>query len=174
MLAGSALGAALALGCSNAEPPADTDPDVVANQYRAMTERINNRTGARQISVAELRSVIDGAGRAVLIDVRAPDERQVSVLPGAIAAEPEVPRVDVALLEDAVVVVYCTAGHRSGLAAVALERRLERPVHSLDGGMIQWFNEGGAVVTPDGGRADRIHPHSDDWARFIRRRKTEP
>ena len=69
-----------------------------------------------------------------------------------------------------VVVTYCTAGYRSGIAATQLEKRLGRPVYSLSGGIIEWFNDGGEVVDPASGEPrDRIHPYSAEWGRYVLR-----
>ncbi|MEM7264301.1 MAG: rhodanese-like domain-containing protein, partial [Planctomycetota bacterium] len=106
-------------------------------------------------------------------DIRETNEYEVARLPQAVHLAPSA--VDSIPLEalkkqtpaDVTVIAYCTAGYRSGLAAVALEKRLGRAVLNLDGGIISWFNAGGRVETPKGETADRIHPFGDDWAKFV-------
>ena len=48
-----------------------------------------------------------------------------------------------------------------------LERRLGRPVYNLDGGIIEWFNRGGAVVDPSGKPVDRIDAWGEPWSSFV-------
>jgi acyl-CoA thioesterase-1 len=75
--------------------------------------------------------------------------------------------LDLDLPPGATVVTYCTAGYRSGLAAVEIEKRLGRPVWNLTGGIIEWFNRGGAVFDPAGSPAARIHPYGEEWAKYV-------
>ncbi len=105
----------------------------------------------------------------VILDVRELKEMQVSMLPGARPAVPDQirsrPLGD--LPPDATVVTYCTAGYRSGLAAVELEKRLGRPVYNLDGGILAWFNQGGQVLDPGGRPVDRIDAWGEPWTSFV-------
>jgi sulfur-carrier protein adenylyltransferase/sulfurtransferase len=83
--------------------------------------------------------------RALIVDVREPDEFQQGAIPGARS----VPR---GLLEQSVagivpdpeteVVLYCGGGARSALAAVVLEEMGYRHVSSMAGGFSRWKDEG--------------------------------
>lgn len=140
----------------------------VDQEYRQIVDGFNEKTGSRLIGAEDLANELDAGERVVLIDVREAEEQAVSTLPGALKTTPRaIAELDVGLLTDARVVTYCTVGYRSGFAAVELERRLNRPVYNLDGGIIEWFNRGGTVVAPSGEPAGRIHPYSDEWAKFV-------
>ena len=57
------------------------------------------------------------------------------------------------------VVVYCGTGMRSGAMAIQLSAALGLPVGSLCGGIINYYNQGGTVHSPEQGRAvQSLHP----------------
>lgn len=143
--------------------------------YRVLVDGYNAETGARQLEPETLERWLEEGRKVVVLDIREPNETAVSTLPGARALPPdEVAGAAVRVPDDAAVVTYCTAGYRSGFAAVELEKRLGRPVYNLDGGIIAWFNAGGPVVDPEGKPAQRIHPYGEEWAPFVHSRVEEP
>jgi rhodanese-related sulfurtransferase len=99
-----------------------------------------------EISVARLRVLLD-KGEVVLVDARSEKEQAVSRIPGAISVR-DFER-DVAAHEDETVVTYCTIGGRSGkFARTLLERGFE--VYNLEGSILGWTHERGALVGEDG------------------------
>jgi rhodanese-related sulfurtransferase len=137
--------------------------------FREKIAEINQKTGARQISVEDLQKKLAGGERLVIFDVRELAEMQVSALPGARLALPdEVQTLPLGgIPASAMVVTYCTVGYRSGKAAVVLEKRLGRPVYNLEGGLIAWFNHGGQVVDPAGRPVDRIDAWGPPWTSYV-------
>lgn len=110
---------------------------------------------------------------AIVLDTRTKAEFEVSHLPGArlvtfgawqLIAGPTVPRD---LPRDRPIVVYCTIGWRSGKTVEALRARGYAGAVNLYGGIIQWHNEGGALVDADGRVTKRVHPYAPRYARFI-------
>ncbi len=88
-----------------------------------------------------------------LIDVREPDEHHLGTIEGAVL----IPRgiLEYTVTEkvpdrDAPVVVYCSAGHRSVLAAAAMQHLGYTNVASLQGGFTAWRQTGQAWAEPDG------------------------
>lgn len=152
-----------------AAPPATADQAEKDRSFRRRVDAINLLNRARLISGADLQEKLKKGERVVLLDVREPKENQVSALPGARLAVPD--KIETMPLDDlpadATVVTYCTVGGRSGKAAVALEKRLGRPVYNLDGGIIEWFNHGGQVVDPSGKPVDRIDAWGEPWSSFV-------
>lgn len=168
-------------GCSPAQAPA-AKPSPAAVEATARLDQelqeqvadFNRRTGARQISVSDVRARLDRGEKILFLDVREPVENAVSSLPEARLIPPGL--VSSAKVEPpagAAIVTYCTVGYRSGLAAVELEQRLGRPVFNLTGGIIAWFNAGGEVRDPEGKPASRIHPYSEEWAKYVHPRQAE-
>ncbi len=98
-------------------------------------------------------------GDVLLVDVREPTETESGVIPGAVLA----PRGMLEFHADSStpyhlddfdasrrVIVYCAAGSRSALGAVALQALGYRDVAHLDGGFAAWIDRGHPVATPPG------------------------
>lgn len=163
----------------HAQPPAATisSPSPVDwaerdQKFQAQVAEINAYTKARQVSVEELQARVRKGEKIVILDVREPQENEVSALPGARLAPPKDVRtmpLD-SIPADATVVTYCTAGYRSGLAATILEGRLGRPVYSLNGGIIEWYNRGGQVVDLAGKPVNRVNAVEEPWISYVRPR----
>mgnify|MGYP001794482057 CR=1 FL=1 len=83
----------------------------------------------------------------LILDARAPAERAVSQLPGAIAVDPAAPNVSALPAPDGRrVVVYCALGSRSAHVAEVLAEAGWRDVTSLEGGIFAWANAGLPLV----------------------------
>ncbi|MCB9664606.1 MAG: rhodanese-like domain-containing protein [Alphaproteobacteria bacterium] len=98
-------------------------------------------------------------GRVLLVDVREPQEREVSTLPGAVtpdelAAHPEE-------AEGKVVVAYCTIGYRSGQWAKE-QREKGLDVRNLAGSVLAWTHAGGPLVH-DGEPTRKVHVYGATW-----------
>lgn len=96
----------------------------------------------------------------IIVDVRSPRERAVSVIPGALGKEEFEARLEEA--REKHILVYCTAGCRSGAYAQKLrERGLE--AFNLQGGVLAWALGGGTFVTLDGQPTDHVHVYGRRW-----------
>ncbi len=91
----------------------------------------------------------------VLVDVRSPDERAASMLPGAITVEAF--RKDLARYAGANIVAYCTSGHRSGLFVHSMSGS-GLGLSNLKGSILAWTHVGGALACADG-PTKRVHVH---------------
>ena len=83
----------------------------------------------------------------VVVDVRSPKERSVSMLPGAIGANDGAAAVAALSTLDpaAPIVVYCAGGMRSALAAKTAQDMGLKPVAHMGGGFAGWRDAGGPV-----------------------------
>ena len=164
-----ALAVAVSLAAVLVASPDAADWPQKDRELRKKVDEINTKTGARQISAADLEERLKRGERIVILDVREPKEMEVSALPGArLAPSGEVRTMPLnGIPADATVVTYCTVGYRSGKAAVLLEQRLGRPVYNLDGGIIAWFNHGGRVLDPSGKPVDRIDAWGEPWTSYV-------
>lgn len=104
---------------------------------------------------AELLAQSESANRPVLLDVRPPAERAVSVLAGALTDAASIPA-------GSKVVVYCTVGLRSGRAVQQLRARGVDAVN-LRGGILGWLAAGGVVVDESGAPTRRVHVYGRRW-----------
>jgi rhodanese-related sulfurtransferase len=156
-----------AVGCRNVGESTPLTTELKA-EYRKKIEEINCKTGARQMEVLDLMERLYSGDSLLILDVRTPEEFQIGSLAGAISLPLEkVPEFTPRFYDNKTIVSYCTVGYRSGLAAVELEALLGRPVYNLDGGIIEWFNQGGEVVDLEGSPSLRIHPYNSNWKPFV-------
>ena len=108
----------------------------------------------REISPEEVRALLDRADRDgwAIVDVREADEFAAGHLPGArhfprgfleVRADLEHPKRDPWLADRSrKLVLYCGGGHRSALAAQALQRMGFEHVRSMAGGWTRWTGLG--------------------------------
>ncbi len=107
------------------------------------------------------------ARKLVLLDIRTVEEFAVSRIPGARHVPPEAV-LDFAERELAsadrtqLIVVYCSVGLRSAVAARDLEFLGFTQVKNLRGSLFQWANEGRAL---EGGAV--VHHYNGYWGRLL-------
>ena len=175
----------------NAQAPSNDD-DLDA-EYAQMCDGYDAKTGCRSITAEEILPLMnDDKSLVYIIDTRGENEHLVSTLPGAHLVVPDIgvlsmsyktPLPDPATIpSDVMVVCHCTAGLRSGWTAVDLEKKWQRPIYSLKGGIISWSNAGGKLVVPTSetevdetsGAAvvetERVHTYSATWGKFLKKK----
>jgi rhodanese-related sulfurtransferase len=94
----------------------------------------------------------------ILVDVRTPQERRVSIIPNAITKEEF--EKNLARYRNPKIVVYCTIGYRSGKYAQKLSKNLQ--IFNLEGGILAWSHIGGKL-TDERGATIRIHVFGNRW-----------
>ena len=105
----------------------------------------------------------------VLLDVRNPEEQEVSQLRGAMRLDAKHPNIEALdITEDATVVVYCSVGYRSAAIVDDLERAGIRNVYNLEGGLFDWVNEGRPVYREEQ-RVEEAHPFNRLWGLLLRK-----
>lgn len=104
----------------------------------------------------------------VLLDVRTPEEWNVSHLPGARRVEPNASAESAAagLAKGTPIVTYCAVGYRSGEMAERLRAAGFTNVRNLEGSIFQWANEHRPLVRGDQ-RASQVHPYNSFWGRLV-------
>ncbi len=103
------------------------------------------RARIRETSVAEIHRRMEAGDRFYLIDVREQAEWERGRIPGANWLGKGVIERDIErAIPDAgeEIVLYCGGGHRSALAAEALQRMGYTNVWSMAGGVGEWFRSG--------------------------------
>jgi sodium/bile acid cotransporter 7 len=100
------------------------------------------------------------SGTAILVDVRTPAERSVSMIPGAIATDDYERRA--AEFDGKRVITYCTIGYRSGLYARKLRER-GVDAANLAGSILAWAHAGGEFVDPSGKPTRKLHIYGAEW-----------
>jgi len=97
--------------------------------------------------------------KIVFIDVRRPNEQEVSMLPGAITHKAYLQNPD--KYTDYIKIGYCTIGYRSGQFAQMLKTK-GITIYNLYGGMLAWLHAGGKVYD-ESGQSHRIHVYGRPW-----------
>lgn len=104
-----------------------------------------NAPSVQQLSVGQLRALIDSGESFELLDVRTPEERAIAAIPGAVLLnEEEAARIQ-ALPRNAKLVLHCHHGGRSQQAAEQFVSLGFSQVFNVVGGIDAWSQE----VDPD-------------------------
>jgi len=100
----------------------------------------------------------------LVVDVRSPKERGVSMIPGALGAnDGAAAAAALSTLDPAVpVVVYCAGGIRSAKAARVLIAAGHADVRNLEGGIFAWANADRPLQC-DGRPTRYAHPSDEKW-----------
>ena len=114
---------------------------------------------AREISVEEFVELRERED-ILLVDVREPEERAVSGIPGAVSKE-EFEGLKKKGTHP-LVVVYCTIGYRSGRYVEGLNDE-GIDAYNLKGSILSWVHAGHPVVDPEGNETDRVHVYGARW-----------
>jgi len=97
-----------------------------------------NQPKVAQMSVEDLKALIDAGKRFELLDVRTPQERATASIPGSLLmTEAEAARLE-SLPRDTMLVFHCHHGGRSQAAAEHFAALGFRDVHNVEGGINAW------------------------------------
>ena len=102
----------------------------------------------------------DQRNNYIVVDVRSPKEREISIIEGSIDQADFERNIDV--FQKKKVVVYCTIGYRSGYYAETL-RQQGVDAYNLSEGILGWIQAGGLLVNPDGQVTPKVHVYSRPW-----------
>jgi len=123
-----------------------TKSQIMENQIKSKQEVFAEASmHTQQLSPAELNNMMNSEQDFVLIDVRTEKEHDAGYISGSMW----LPRgfIEVKIQKacknpDAVIVVYCSLGGMSLLAAQTLQELGYKNVYSIQGGMKAWVDEG--------------------------------
>ena len=94
------------------------------------------------VSVLELKALIDAGRAPLVIDVREPHEYQICRIEGTVLIPlGDLPNRVGELDPDVEVIMQCRSGVRSGKAAAFLRERGFKSVHNLTGGILAWIDQ---------------------------------
>lgn len=118
----------------------------------------------QDITCKQLQDLLQASDPVVLVDVRSPDEQEVSVLPGNVMRKED---FDGHQQEWAnhTIVTYCTIGARSGKYAQQLIDQGVPQVYNLRGSIIAWTQEGYSLVKGDNSQTPttEVHTFGKQW-----------
>jgi rhodanese-related sulfurtransferase len=103
------------------------------------------------LSPAEFQKKLKSDPKAVLLDVRTPEETNEGIIEGAITIDfykPDFEKKLNALDKSKNYYVYCKAGSRSSKASNVMSGKGFKTIYNLDGGIMGWKEAGLKVVKP--------------------------
>jgi rhodanese-related sulfurtransferase len=104
----------------------------------------------------------------VLLDVRTPEEQQVSHLRDAQHLDARNPGIEaLAIPPSATVVVYCSIGYRSAVIIEELQQAGIQNVYNLEGGLFDWANQNRPIYRGTN-RVHEVHPFNHIWGLLLR------
>ncbi len=115
----------------------------------------------KSIAVEDLQQLQQQEKNIVLVDVRSPKEREVSIIPGAISIEEFEENLAHYSNRDSMMVAYCTIGYRSGKYAQKL-RQQGINIFNLEGSLLAWSHSQGELVN-DSGSTKQVHVYDRQW-----------
>jgi rhodanese-related sulfurtransferase len=96
----------------------------------------------------------------LFVDVRPPEERSVSMIPGAVTEEQFLSNIE--QYKNRIIIGYCTISYRSGKLAQELMNKQGITMYNLRGGLLAWVHDGGKIVNSKG-ETKRIHVYGRKW-----------
>ncbi|KAK9909811.1 hypothetical protein WJX75_007762 [Coccomyxa subellipsoidea] len=119
----------------------------------------------KSIRVSELHQLLEDKkdSDVLLIDVRTPEEQEVSRLPGHVLTQKEFETCKQHYLNSPLV-TYCTAGVRSGRYAKVLQQEGFTNVCNLEGSILAWTQAGYPLVTANQEPTKQVHVCGKQWA----------
>ncbi|HEY9047406.1 MAG TPA: molybdopterin-synthase adenylyltransferase MoeB [Ohtaekwangia sp.] len=104
--------------------------------------KLNQENTMKEVTVQELKEMIDSHADFQLIDVREPHEFDICNLDGELIPQAEVPHNIDRIAKDKKVVVHCRSGARSGNMVQWLEKNHGfTNLYNLKGGILAWARE---------------------------------
>lgn len=153
----SALALVLGGACQNPGDLPDAEKRVKIDElYRGYKSKFPD---APEMTVETLKQRLTGTDPPVLVDVRGDEEREVSMIPGAISQEEFEKHPD--RFTGREVVTYCTIGYRSGRYTQKLVGK-GWDAHNLRGSIVSWTHVEGELEH-DGSPTRRVHVYGRAW-----------
>lgn len=96
----------------------------------------------KEVTVQELKKLLDNQSDFQLIDVREPHEYEICNLGGELIPQAEIPHNADKISKDKQVVIHCRSGARSGNMVQWLEKNQGfTNLYNLKGGILAWAKE---------------------------------
>lgn len=156
ILAVLVIAATAIAGCSPGSGETDADKrrliDVRYASFKQAFPDVRDMSVDELVGLGELQPL-------VIVDVRPEEEREVSMIPGAVSQDWFEEHRD--QYRDKLVITYCTIGARSGRYAANLQGE-GFDVANLRGSILAWAHAGRPLIN-ENGPTIRVHVYSADW-----------
>lgn len=121
----------------------------------------------KPLSTDELARWLQSGKSLLLLDVRTPEEYQVSHLLNAQLAPAHPEELADIAIHETLIVTYCSVGYRSAKFAQKLQQSGYKQVFNLEGSIFKWVNEGW-LVYQNGTSIEQVHPYNQFWKWFLK------
>ena len=71
------------------------------------------------------------------------------------------------LNKNAIIVIYCSVGYRSGKIGLKLRKMGFTNVFNLYGGLFEWANNGNPIYQKDK-KTNKVHPYNTKWGKWLK------
>jgi len=159
LMLGAVLLAGVVQGCSTQNLSWQTLKSQIRDEFPAV----------EHISIAEFEQRVGDATPAdvLIVDVRAPEEFEMSHLKGAVNLEEAEAILALAQQQQVEqIVIYCSVGYRSARMADQLEQQGWDAVVNLEGSIFEWANSGRTVFVEDE-PVEVVHPFDPFWGQLL-------
>ncbi len=158
----------------SASPSISESPSIVENQPISLSDdairlakveemyasyKLNDFSNAPDVTAVKAAQLAH-SGRAVIIDIRETNERNVSMIEGAITLEEY--KVNFGQYREITGILYCTIGYRSGLKTLELISQGYNNVVNLSGSVLSWAHAGYSFVDQNG-PTKKVHVYGPTW-----------
>ena len=114
-----------------------------------------------EIKHVSVKNFLESPDKWVLVDVRPLNEREISMISGALTSEQIEQNPN--LYKQKKLLIYCTVGERSSKYAIQLLSKGFKNVTNLRGGVLKWAESGRKFVTPEGKKTTKVHVYGKKW-----------
>lgn len=125
------------------------------------------------VKCKETVELIDAGKNILFFDIRSKAEYETSHIAGAKFYDYEtfnVSQIDKSLKGE-MIIMYCSVGYRSELAAEKLIKSGFENVFNLYGGIFQWIHESHELVDITGAKTERVHTYNKKWSKWLMKGK---
>jgi rhodanese-related sulfurtransferase len=118
-----------------------------------------------EINLSDFEKVVKESD-TILVDVREPEERQISIIPSAISIDDFNQKLTKGEITDNfTVIAYCTIGVRSALFVDQILKKTKiSKIYNFRGSILLWCHSHPVVNPKDNQPTHNIHVYGPDWA----------
>ncbi len=111
---------------------------------------------------------IQSDDQVYILDIRAPEEFEVSHLKGALRLGYEHKQWDLLdqIAKEDTILAYCTVGYRSQKVVKALREQGYENAYNLKGGLFEWIHQGRPIYR-NGQQTKAVHTYNQSWGMWL-------
>lgn len=142
--------------------------------FDKMAEKMGNSSNTPMVHVTDIQTQFKSQ-KVYYLDARELEEYKVSHIPDALFVGYKDFTIDKVkkLPKDAVLIVYCSVGYRSGKIGEKLQKAGYSKVYNLYGGIFEWANTGHPLYN-NSGETKQVHGYNAKWSEYLNTKVVTP